>query len=410
MEQKAGFLKALRAFLSSAEVMVHVEELFFRLDQYSLRDIFESSRSWHFPRLRRISYHASVWVKNNDYITIKAPRFRQLEIVDPKLTVSPLVRIYSRQIKELDMKFLDQEILFKAIDNGTFINLHSLTLNTAAGNHLPKVFQTYDFSANHKTIFAQLKFLKICDNDSLFFAIYEDIFQHVLSLETLIIIGKDMSAGSFNAISNITKLKKLCLMVNILGYYEVNKLHLPKLEKLTTYIGSFAPLGSVPMLRWLCIKNHSLIRPKIIPAKGDAMQTSLDLISQQLEVLRLSRVDVDPTLLDLIRDLKKLKALEMRLVEVHEADVMKILRKLPALQVFSMSWCNLVKYPEHQYDWHCKRTVNLEDEEKKDFFETLKLELPDISIKEIETNCTYNGSRQMSEVIDNGFSSVDLRD
>ncbi|XP_055632523.1 uncharacterized protein LOC129773001 [Toxorhynchites rutilus septentrionalis] len=390
-EQKPEFFKALRAFLSREEVMANVEDLFFRMDQYSLCDVFDNTKSWHFPRLRRIIYHASLWFNSNDNIKIKAPNLRQLEIVDPKMTLTPLVRIYSRQIRELDMKFQDQEILFKAIDNDTLINLHSLTLNTATGNHLPKVFQTYDFSANQKTIFARLKYLKICDDDSLFFAIYEDIFHYVLNLETLIIIGKDMSAGSFNAISNITKLKKLCLMVNILGYYDVNKLYLPKLERLTTYIGSFAPLGSVPMLRWLCIKSHCWIRPKIMPVKGDALQTSLHLISQQLEVLRLSRVDVDPTLLDLIRGLTNLRALEMRFVKVHDSDVMEILHKLPALQVFSMSWCNLVKYPEHQYDWHWKQTMYLEDEEKRDFFETLKLDLPDVSIKEIETNWNCTG-------------------
>lgn len=314
-EQKTECLEAVRGFLSRREVRLNVEELHLMFHRFSLVDLFGSSHVWHFPKLQMIIDNNTTIIRSDDNVVINAPNIKHLKLITPQLRVSSLVQMFNDKIEKLGLCFLDIEIFYKTIQNRTLANLHSLTLITG---FLPRLDQLelFTYDNNPRRIFAQLKYLKICDDYGTFYSLYEGIFRHSKKLETLIIISPAISEAAFNTVSEIKQLKELYLLVKIDGYYEVGGLCLPHLEKLTTFVGAFAPLRSVPKMESLCIKHPDWAVNKIEDVNQESLRKSLQVINLRLKILHLIKVDVNDRLFEAIRGFRNLRSLKMRLVTI----------------------------------------------------------------------------------------------
>ncbi|XP_055643759.1 uncharacterized protein LOC129779972 [Toxorhynchites rutilus septentrionalis] len=421
-ERQTCFLEALQKFLSHEEVMFNVEDLNFEMCHFSLDDVFGSLQCWNFPNLRKISYSASVRVNRVEisHSLVKAPNLTKLQLEDMGLTISPFLQMFSTQIEELDVKFQDQQLLFSIIGSGTFTNLHSLTLSTASGFHFARPYGPYDSHDRYLQIFAQLKYLKICDDDSSFCATYKDIFQVAKNLETLIVHGTAMRDDSFNAIGDLKKLKELCLRVDIHSHRSVNKLSLPLLEKMSTYVDSFVPFESAPKLKRLCIENEYIFK---VSARSVAANSNLirylRIINQQLEELHLKEMVLENPLINQICALKKLTTLKLTAVNVKEAPIYRILSELPQLEYCRFRDCNVETRVSFDNVFGRAREENAEDKENMDLFKKLELMYPhcliesdtfDLSRDIPDLFCAITGLRPELSSVENFSSRSNISD
>lgn len=312
-KDKGEFLEPLRKFLFSSEVAQRVEELRLELFWYSLSDLLDDcSEEMSLPKLEKISYLSSIWVEERSLLQCKVmvPNLKTVMLEDSKKSGNPFIQVMSDQIETLSVRFINKMLLFATIGNYPFTNLNSLTLMSQQGSLL---FRETDFHAVHLQTFGRLRYLKISDEKNVFYLIYRIIFREAKNLDTLIINGRKMSEEAFNQIDRLKKLQKLYLMVEIQKSQPLTRLCLPLLKVLTTYAGTMTPLGNVPNLRDISIRNHknSWERYKL---SDEAVNCGIFI--HNLQTLQLTKVILDSPFARHMATMTGLMALELNQVRM----------------------------------------------------------------------------------------------
>ncbi|KXJ73645.1 hypothetical protein RP20_CCG015341 [Aedes albopictus] len=334
---KSEFLEPLRRFLFCPEVAETVEELRLELFWYSLSDLLCEKEVRYMPKLEKISYLSSIWVEDQDLLQCKVvtPCLKTVILEDSKKSGNPLIHILNDQIETLSVRFINKMLLFATIGNLHFTNLTSLTLMAQQGSLL---FREADFHASHLQIFGQLTYLKISDEKNVFFMVYRLIFREAKNLETLIVNGRRMTEDAFNLIDRMKKLRELCLMVEIIKYQSPVRLSLPLLKMLTTYAGSIVPLGSVPNLKNISVRNY---KHPWEPYRLTEEAINCGIFVPHLQTLKLSKVVLDSIFVKHICTMTGLKILEMMQVRMEVKHLRKIFNALKDLQRIRLEWCYL---------------------------------------------------------------------
>ncbi|EDS28148.1 conserved hypothetical protein [Culex quinquefasciatus] len=405
------FLNTLRRFLFCEKVRENVEDLRLRLFRYSLADLFANEGGLDFPKLRRISVHPSLFLNKRDLMkcNITAPNVREIVLDDSNSCANPLVQLFSEQITKLGVTFMDKVMFFAGIGSKPFVNLQCLTLKALHGSHFPRLFRDTDFTPTHMQLFRRLRFLKIDDGENVFFPAYECIFRVATNLKTLIVLGRDMSEDAFNAIDELKQLEELHLNIEIHKSWSIRKLSLPNLRKLTTYVGTLAPLESAPNLKSLQIQNHTQLRGRFMFGEEDKLAAYFKVFNAHLEELLLKKVELDTTFVNQICTLTKLRTLEMNSVESEQLGVQKILAALPQLKRVRFVKCNLVKelvisFNDTNQDAEREDLdEGFEDEENMNFFNKLMLQYPDCGIANEHSRVVRHSPRDQVTMYPSGY-------
>ncbi|XP_058443757.1 uncharacterized protein LOC131425696 [Malaya genurostris] len=339
---KNVFLKPLREFLFDGGVVRQLEELRLTQFRHSLAQLFASETKLHLPNLRKISFQYLKETSEEDVSSFQlvAPNLREIELEDSNSSVSPLVRLFSEQIETLRVAFEHIEQFSASIGSMKFANLQSLTL-TARSEYS---FQESSDSLTNIELFGRLKYLKLTDAGDVFYPVYQSILRDAKNLETLIIHGQDIGEDAFAEIGHLQKLQELQLMIHIEKLDTVEKLSLPNLKRLTTFVGSLVPLETVPQLRSISIKNHTPFRMRFLFSDAEKLKSFFGAFNQQLEVLRLDKIStLYNTFAKQICTMIRLKALEMVDVETEQQDIEWILGSLKQLRKAHFIRCNLLR-------------------------------------------------------------------
>ncbi|XP_062562403.1 uncharacterized protein LOC134225956 [Armigeres subalbatus] len=336
-KDEVEFLEPLRRFLFCSEVAAKIEDLRLELFSYSLSDLLGGKDELHLPKLERISYLSSIWVEEDDSVqcNVIAPKLKTVILEDSKQSGNPLIRSWNDQIESLSVRFINKMLLFTTIGNLSFKNLTSLTLLSQQGCLL---FRETDFHASHLDIFRRLTYLKISDEKNVFYWIYKLIFREAKNLETLIINGRKMNEEAFNLINRLKKLKDLCLMVEIQRSQPVVRLSLPLLASLITYAGSLVPLGSVPSLRSISVRNY---KQPWQPYRLSEEAIHCAIFVPHIHTLKLSKLVLDSVFARNICAITGLRALELMQVRMETKHLLKMFSLLKQMRRVRLEWCFL---------------------------------------------------------------------
>ncbi|XP_001663549.2 uncharacterized protein LOC5577774 [Aedes aegypti] len=395
------FLEPLRKFLFCHEVAEKVEELRLELFWYSLSDLLGDNNVLYLPKLEKISYLSSIWVEEQDLLQCKvvAPNLKTVILEDSKKSGNPLIQILNNQIETLSVRFINKMLLFATIGNLPFTSLTSLTLMAQQGSLL---FREADFHASHLQIFGRLTYLRISDEKNVFYLIYRLILREAKNLETLIINGRKMSEEAFNQIDRLKKLQELCLMVDIQKSQSLARLSLPMLKVVTTYAGSIIPLGSVPNLRCISVRNY---KHPWEPYRLTEDAVNCGIFIPHLQTLKLIKVVLDSVFIKHICSITGLRTLELVQVRMESKHLRRIFSTLKDLQRIRLEWCYLNEVIATQGDQSNrgssttdeddddKDNDNNEEEYKTDCVRMLQVQYPDRRITNLQNRVVRNVMR-----------------
>lgn len=214
--ERKRFLTRVRKLISSRVVRSSVQELRLVVSHPSLNGIFGQQVAVCFPKLKELSYTPGSRLLNHEDVPARinahAPQLRVLKIDVFTDSAIELIRMASRQIHSLSMRFYDKRTFLRVLEIESFDSCREATfLTVLSGQEDYEMLHPNDFNATHRMNLAKLDKLEIRDAANMFSQVYDIIFRASVSLSQLHVFGTDISNSALASIHSMKKLKRLHL-------------------------------------------------------------------------------------------------------------------------------------------------------------------------------------------------------
>ncbi|KAL1396670.1 hypothetical protein pipiens_010363 [Culex pipiens pipiens] len=124
-----------------------------------------------------------------------------------------LVRMASRRLESLSMRFLDKAMLLDVLEIESFACLRYAGLFAVSNGKDFVKLSALDFGPAHRATLARLDSLEVRDAVNMFGDVFDVIFQGATNLVQLYVSGVDMSPSALAAIHDMKKLKRIHLYI-----------------------------------------------------------------------------------------------------------------------------------------------------------------------------------------------------